>query len=587
MTLTNSAATETSIKPPPPPPTANSKPNVNQVTTDFFNSIEEEQKPMIDPVVSRRVFISLRWFSADNISSPTGYSQQQGIHNPFVQRQMTGAFTSQPFGGGQVQIQSTGFPPSFPVQLAQPFQSTQPFPLSQTNGFAIPSHSTPQHRPFSTFIPQQATGILSGPTVNFLQPQPTGSNPFRQSMLFPQSTGMPTFSGSGAVPTPLSAFPQITSMSQMASNLPPMISSTQFGHNNSSELPVRPASTPLTVAANPLSTSPPIAQPVKSHQTGSRNPFGVPVTPAPPVPKPPTLLELSMGFGRLGDGNQGLQPRPAAAASPQAQTTTMAPTESILSTVASSFSLMNKVEENTPFPTGDLNRLGSHPFNSQAVSTVTSSNRSESLFSLSSQPTGAAVSSYVPSAPLAAPIKSQPTGFGGMKPFKPTSSFGASLLETLPPIPQSGTTTPDVSAQTAAHTSAPLLPTNITMNGSAASSVAKDSNVPGALSSQSTAGPLPARGFTPGVGLRPQATGVLGAANPFRATMFAATSTPSTVGGPSHSFVSSASTPPFGVFTNGTGGFPMLGPGNNAFGPPFTHLGQGNMQQQNAGAPST
>lgn len=501
---------------------------------------------------------------------------------------MTGAFTSQPFGG-QVQIHPTGFNPSVP------FQPTQLLPSPQTNSFAIQSQSAPQHRPFSTFIPQQATGLPSGATTGFLQPQPTGANPFRQSMLVSQVTGMPALNGIGIPPMPPLSAPQINPLSQMTSNMQmyasgqplaqhaqvrqPLPSSTQSGRNNpSSEAPARPASTPLaSTAASQSSTFPPVAQPVKSHQTGSRNPFGVPVTPAPPVPKPPTLLELSMGFGRLGtDGTQPLlQPQSTATTNSLAQNTTTSTRETTFSTVASSFAFTSKFEGNAS-PTSDLNRFSSHQLDLQTVSKTASSTASDFL---SSQPTNAAASLNAPMIPMTGPIKSQPTGYGGVKPFKPTSSFGASLLESLPPIPQSGATTPDANAQTAAHSSTPSLPTSLAFNTFAASSVGKD-NMVGTINSQPTGVSSPSQrlngGFTPGIGLRPQATGSVGAANPFRATMFAATSAPSTVGGVPHTFASSASAPLFGGLSNGT----------VAFNPAFTFLGQdsSNMQQQNAGA---
>ncbi|KAG8220812.1 hypothetical protein J3R82DRAFT_2257 [Butyriboletus roseoflavus] len=535
-------------------------------------------------------------------------SAEQAAHNPFVQRQLTGALASQPFGG-QVQIQSTGFLPSLPFQFAQSSPPTHPLSSSQANSFSIQSHQAPQHRPFSTFVPQQATSLQPGPTPGFLQPQPTGSNPFRQSVLIPQTSGMLTLNSNGIPPVPPPSAPRTNSFFQLTSNLQsqspqqhtapfvqarqPVPSSTQFGHNSLSEVPARPASTPLTsIVADPSSTSPPIAQAVKSHQTGSRNPFGVPVAPAPPVPKPPTLLELSMGFGRLGvDGSQPLpQSQSIAATSPQVQSTNTVPTESTFTTVASSFAFANKLEENASTPSSDLHSLGSHSLHVQMTPTNASSKASDSLsFPLSSQPTNATVASRAPSIPVAGPIKPQHTGFGGVKPFKPTSSFGASLLESLPPIPQSGATTPDPNAQT----TTPSLPTNITLSGSVyASSVGKDSNVLGTMNPQPTGVNFPSQrvngGFTPGVGLRPQPTGALGAANPFRATMFAATSASPTVSGVSNTLVSSVSTPPFGGLSNGSGVSPAFGSvfGNGAFSPSFTHLGQdgSSMQQQNAGA---
>ncbi|KAH0836526.1 hypothetical protein J3R83DRAFT_8165 [Lanmaoa asiatica] len=585
----NSTTTQISVKPPSPPPSgANSKPGVDHAVADFFGSIEEEQTPIFNPVTGRQVLFSYCPSFRNKASSPTGnHFQQQTVHNPFVQRQMTGAFTSQPFGG----------------------QPTQPLLSSQTNSFTIQSQQAPQHRPFSTFVPQQATDQQSRPTAGLLQPQYTGANPFRQSVHIPEGIGMPTFNSNGIAPMPSPFTPQADSLFQMTSNLQsqlpgqpmasvvqvrqPIPSSTQFGYNNpSSQVPVRPASTPLTsIVANPSSTSPPIAQPVKSHQTGSRNPFGVPVTPAPPVPKPPTLLELSVGSGRLGvDGSQPPpQSQSTAVTSPQVQSTTTATIESTFSTVASSFAFTNKLEENASSLSNDLSRLGSHPPNPQTAPTTTGSRASDLLFSsLSSQPTNATGSSHAPSIPLTGPIQTQPTGFR-VKQFKPTSSFGASLLESLPPIPQSGTTTPDPSAQTTTHLSTPSLPTNLALNGSGyESSVGKSSNVLGSINPQPTGVPLPSQrmngGSTFGVGLRPQATGALGAANPFRATMFATTSAPPTV---SSTLVSSASTPPFGGLSNGTDVLPSFGPGfgNGAFSPSITHLGQNSMNmQQNAGA---
>lgn len=526
---------------------------------------------------------------------------------------MTGAFISQPFGG-QVQTQSTGFPPSLPFQFAQPFQSTQPLSSFPANNFTIQSQQVPQHRPFSTFIPQQATGLQFGPNTGFLQPQPTGVNPFRQSMLIPQATGMLALNSNGIPPMP--PLPQTDSLFQLSGNLPsqspgqpmamaplvqvrqPVRSGTQSEYNNpSSEVRVRPVSTPqISIVANPSFISPPIAQPVKSHQTGSRNPFGVPVTPAPPVPKPPTLLELSMGIGRLGlDDSQPLpQSQSTPSTSPHVQRTSAATTESSFSAVASTFAFTDKSEESASSLSSDLNSLGSHHLNFQMAPTTMGSKALDSLSSpLSSQITNATVSSRAPSISMTGPIKPQHTGFGGVKPFKPTSSFGASLLESLPPIPQSGPTIPDPSAQTTIHWSTPSLPANPSLDGSVyASSVGKESNVAGTINPQPTGVPFPSQkvngGFTPGVGLRPQVTGALGAANPFRATMFATSSAPPPVGSVSNTLVSSASTPPFGGLSNGTGVFPAFGPGlgYGAFSSFPAHLGQdsSNMQQQNAGA---
>ncbi|TFY51426.1 hypothetical protein EVG20_g11006, partial [Dentipellis fragilis] len=124
------------------------KPEGGKALSDFFSAIEEEQQTMFNP----------------QTNSPTAnYFQQQAAHNPFVQRQMTGAFPGQP----QMQFQNTGF--IHPQMTAVPFQHQQ----------------QQQPQSFSAFLQPQSTG--------FLQPQATGSNPFRQSTLMPQTTGLSPF----------------------------------------------------------------------------------------------------------------------------------------------------------------------------------------------------------------------------------------------------------------------------------------------------------------------------------------------------------------------------------------------------------
>ncbi|KIJ20689.1 hypothetical protein PAXINDRAFT_95745 [Paxillus involutus ATCC 200175] len=582
-------------------PGTGSKLDTNQIMSDFFNCIEEEQ------VTSSPV-----------TGSPTNnHFQQHTAHNPFVQRQLTGAFTSQPFGfPGPVQMQPTGFPVSQPIQIAQSSQFAQPFQFSQTMAFGVqPQQQAPQHRPFSTFLPPQAA-LQSGPSAGLLQPQATGVNPFRQSMFMPQTTGMAAFNPGDLTLTPQVSTAQAHSPFQITPQLQPFgqpfaqpaSSSTSVGPTGariSSDIPARPASTPLTSFGATLSSpiSPPIAQPVKSHQTGSRNPFGAPVTAAPPVPKPPTLLELSMGYGKLGLGGsqppfqQSLQ---TDAVHSQTQPATAGASESTISSVASSFASANKSDENTFSSYGGyLNGFGASTLNPSG-SSASDSSFSSSL--LSSQPTGATITSSAPSISVSAvggPLTAQTTGFGGIKPFKPTSNFGASLLESLPPIPQSGATTPDTTGvPTASHLSTPSLPTNLSLNGSTFSSgVGKGSNAFGGMNPQPTGAPTSSAfpkvngGSTLGVGLRPQATGTLGGANPFRATMFAATSSPSAVNGMSNTLVPfSTSTPSFRGLSDGAGAFPAFGAafGGGPFAPSFNPTSQDAskqaFQRQDAGA---
>ncbi|KAH7885870.1 ANTH domain-containing protein [Phlebopus sp. FC_14] len=580
----------------------------SEVMSDFFNSIEE-QPTMFNPVTG----------------SPTsGFVHQQAAHNPFVQRQMTDSFPDQSFGvPGQVQMQSTRFP--FPqsqsLQPPQQLQSHAGQP-SHSSHFGIQlSQQAPQHRPFSAFLLPQVTGVSPAPAV--FQPQVTGANPFRQSLLLPQTTGMAAFNGGGVnLFASSSQLPggqstqlfQVPSASQPVERQPvgqpspqqPLQPNTPFaqtGVHMSSDVPARPASTPLGSfgPTQMSSSSPPIAQPVKSHQTGSRNPFGVPVAPEPPLPKQPTLAQLSMGFSKLGvDASSTQQPQPTGAFHDPAQS--LSPPESSISTLASSFVLSKKTEDNSfgAF-SQNPNGLGSFALHPQSTSTTTSgSATSDSLFSsfspLTSQSTGATVTSTAPSVSLSStrPLQPQMTGLSGLKPFKPTSSFGTSLLESLPPIPQSGTASPDTtSALTTGNLSTPPAPTNL--NGSyfppGPSGFGQAHGTLGDLGAQSTGAPSPfprVNGNTLGVGLRPQATGALGGANPFRATMFATSSTTSTNGMPPP-LPSSTSTPQFSAF--GATSVPAFGSGLAAgtLGAGFKPRGQDASEQpfqQQNGAPS-
>ncbi|KAG1831380.1 ANTH domain-containing protein [Suillus variegatus] len=522
-TPANGSSTQTSSSAP--------KLEATQAMADFFASVEEDQPAMFNPPTS----------------SPTSnHFRQQPVSNPFVQRQMTGAFQGQPFGfPGQIQPQATAFP--------QSFQSVQPNAFSQQ-----PPSTQHQHRPFSTFLQPQPTGFIMPQGTGFLQPQATGANPFRQSMVMMQGTSTPAFNFgvTNAFLPQMQPAGQTNAPFQPASQPQPSWSSngfvmqtpstsTQFGQVNgartSFDVPTRPASTPLTTfgTTQASSTSPPVAQPVKSHQTGSRNPFGVPTTPAPPVPKPPTLMELAMA----GGSSNNVPPTdfaPPQAPQPQ-QTGFFGPPgasggESSISSVASSFAFGRKPEDRKFSPSG------SGILNPQTTTTA-----SDSLFSsfspLSTQPTGATITSNTPSMSLSGDqLKPQMTGFSGIKPFKPTSSFGASLLESLPPIPQSGPTTPSITGTSGSLSSPPASSGTTSAFGADVSSIGQQPTGVGALSSQ------PEIRSTLGVGLRPQATG---GANPFRATMYAASS-PNAGGG---SVLPTMSSLPQFSGTNGSSSF--------------------------------
>ncbi|KAF9006012.1 ANTH domain-containing protein [Cyathus striatus] len=503
---------------------ANSGLKENKDIIDFFSAIEEEQPTMFNP----------------QTNSPTAaYFQQQAVSNPFAQMMANGGFPQQSMS---VVSQPTGFlmpqntavphaPNPFSLMLQQQqqqlqvqHQHQQQLQVQQQQQIQQPlqSQSTGQ-RLFSTFLHPQQTGFLQQPQQTaFLQPQSTGANPFRQSMLFPQSTGMPVMNN-GVGPQPNNFMKQNFSQqgqNQAAASGPFTASGSSFLNQPkspfaSTNVPPRPSSTPLTSfgASSSRTGSPPVAHPVKTHQTGTKNPFGPVVTAPPPVPRPPTLMELATGSnGNIGNQNgQSLQQQQQQQPHQQSQSqqsnstsngfsfgsSALNPGGTDMSNVASSF-LFSSPNSNSASnkPSNIFSSTSASPLASQNTATTATESTASSLFSpsftsasLSTQPTGAST----PSIQLSGPVKSHATGFAGLKPFKPTSSFGASLLESLPSIPGSSPNTPSIPGAAPAGF--------------------------GSLSSQSTGATGGSfTGSTIGQGLRPQMTGA-GGANPFRLSM--------------------------------------------------------------------
>lgn len=55
-------------------------------------------------------------------------------------------------------------------------------------------------------------------------------------------------------------------------------------------------------------------------------------------------------------------------------------------------------------------------------------------------PAGAMPTGNAPTMGPSSPLQAQSTGFTGLKAFKPTSSFGTQLVESLPPLPDNAGT---------------------------------------------------------------------------------------------------------------------------------------------------
>jgi hypothetical protein len=521
-------------------------------------------------------------------SSPSTAQFQQANFNPFQAAGTSGNPTN-PFPQFQAQPQPTGvLQPQFTVVPGIAQQSSNPFPTSPN---ALQSQMTGANPFRASTLPMQATGFSPFGQMNPPPPVPMVPNPFsaQNGLLgtnpFPTSpTTHPTnpFPGAGqtmnpfpaaanpnpfTVPTNNSA-PSVTNLNQFPSPnsnpfttqsvtasqpfsfLPP--SQPPFTNLSNQIIPAqtsnptglasgpvtaRPASTPLT-HRNPSSPPP---QPLKSHQTGSRNPFGVPrALSPPPVPRAPTLFEIARGASQS-------QPQSHSPVEVKPQQTGFPTTT--FSSVASTFITGGTGSPQAPQPaTSPFTSLGS---SSTSTSTPTTTATGSTFSSFGVQPTG---STALSSQPTGVPLRPQATGYNaGVKAFKPTSSFGASLIEALPPIPQSEPTTPAASAAVSppawangvsapggvglgaslSGVTSPTTDLGTGTNGAAGFSMGLggvSSSTTGVgtaglgggsfgLSAQPTSSPV---GSSIGVGLRPQATGFglgPGAVNPFRASV--------------------------------------------------------------------
>lgn len=507
-------------------------------------------------------------------AQPTGFLQPQftavpGVAqqsmNPFpgfqptspvpIQPQMTGV---NPFRASILPMQPTGLSPFVPTNPI-PSSATSPNPFSSQNGFlATDPYATttmnPGANPFpiagqtTSPFPVVGNGNPFAAQTNNLASNATGPNPFS----FASSNPFPTKSQTLPQPFFFASPNQPTSPTILNATIPTL--SSTFTVPGPVSVPTRPASTPL-VHTKTSSSPPPM--PVKSHQTGSRNPFGVPKAPSPPpLPRAPTLFELA---------NNTTQPQPQQSQNPvQVKPQATGVPTTTFASVASSFLIGGPGGAQAPqLTTSSLTTsLGSPTMNTSSPASLTAtastgSNSSNPLFSsLGGQSTGG---TFLSSQPTGAPLRPQTTGYtAGVKAFKPTSSFGASLLEALPPIPQSEPSTPALDGASTA-TMSPSFGTTGTTGVGAPAGVGLGANLSGVSSPTNGLGmgtsggaglgsfglAAQSTGFSPtgvgmgtgmggptafgggsslgvgvGVGLRPQATGLgLGAANPFRASM--------------------------------------------------------------------
>ena len=535
-----------------PPSTSSPPVMASESSIDIFNSIEEQQPTIFNPQTESP---NMTYFYQNQ-----GQALNPGL-NPFrasmVVPQMTGIPAgTQPFINLLINLQHGASPFPIPAQAtgmpflnmqhtATPFNH-QPSMSAFANGAQNTISSTPQET--------QNAFLLLQP-MPFLQPQPTG-NPFRQSMFLPQTTGMPMGNTSGFDVAGLGASPSPPALQQPQavgfSNFLAQQSSITLGPD-----PTKPNSPFVGAMINRPASTPaghsnlPAIKPLVPHVTGSRNPFGQPrQSSPPPVPKAPTIQELlAAKANEIPLNPQQQQAMPTGLGAQQAFFTGAFGTSSGLSpfkltenqnqnmsSVASSFAQSPASSTLTSQPTG-LPQL-----TVQNTSTTTTSGFSDAFSALSLNTatpltTGTTFTSS-PGLNTSGPLQPQATGFAGLKPFKPTSAFGASLMESLPTVPGSGAATPSGqgspnlgpsnSASTLETSSSTTVP-SFSIDGPTTTQTWL-----GALNAQPTgltslSGPSSLSGMSPldpnlrgggtstvGVGLRPQLTGT---ANPFRASM--------------------------------------------------------------------
>ncbi|CDU25692.1 related to YAP1802-protein involved in clathrin cage assembly [Sporisorium scitamineum] len=366
----------------------------------------------------------------------TGYNpfmaqQQTGMQMPMHQ-QMTGFGGMQPQVTGFIQPQATGFNPFRQSIMPQPTGFGGPFGAfdGQSSMFSQPQQQ--QQQP-----PQQQQQQQQQPQHQ-QQQQQQQNQPFQG--LQPQHTATPSQPQIPSQQTSTNSFGQPTNQ-QQSSALSSFNSAFQSQSNGQQSKPSEPTASPAKL--------------LLPQKTGSRNPFAPPPgsTPppaSPPAPKGPSLNQLAMSaFGAPNGGHYGLGANAWDGSDPSGKNATnqqqqqqqqqqsgsglLAPQKTgLIGSIASEFAFQNQNN------TSSSNNVGSSFGGSTpgAVSTPTGqpSNDLSSQFGALSFGTNAAGSSSAqPSQPQTLTqtqaLQPQPTGFGGssVRPFKPESSFGASL----------------------------------------------------------------------------------------------------------------------------------------------------------------
>ncbi|KAI0126972.1 ANTH domain-containing protein [Xylariales sp. AK1849] len=270
-TNTNGSSSATGAK----PPQVTKGPDPDLI--DFFDSIEQNQTPMAVNPQQQQQQMQM---------GQGGVGNQWASNSPFQMPQQTGQF--------QTAAQDTGF---VPQQTG--FQSNSPFQQQNNGAFNNQQQQVPQQiQPnftgpgFGGYTPQQSftpgglssipqetvasfqTGAISPPMQTGLQPGQQITNPFRQSMLMANPTGMST--------NPTGMSNQIASFSSPTG--PP---ATQLQRQSTNPF----------ARSSPAASTPPFSNPSTGSPFQSQVPqqAGTPFQPQPPQQAPAPLQPMQTG----------------------------------------------------------------------------------------------------------------------------------------------------------------------------------------------------------------------------------------------------------------------------------------------------
>ncbi|KAG0142468.1 hypothetical protein CROQUDRAFT_109819 [Cronartium quercuum f. sp. fusiforme G11] len=481
----------------PAQPPALAAPEGQKTFTDFFESIESEQQSM---------------FSPNSMSPSANYFQQQSSINPF-QPQPNGFSSAQvqPTGFPGIPAQPTGFGgPSQTVEFMNP-QSTgyinaQPTGLGRASmGQALFGSLNGSNA--TSFLQSQPTGF--GVPFGSIQPQMTGANPFRQSTLGHMNA--PPFGPIAAQPTGYNPFASTQTANFSNSTTSPWQSMPDRANGAMSAPPGQSSEQPASLKPQATGSRNPFAPVPGSLPAVPKLPNNLSLNALAASAFSQSMVqqrarEQAAALQQQQQQSNQSQQKPAEtlkdpvlvaeeqrAAEQKAQFANFFSTQlsklegggkmvgaqgqgasggGLFASVASEFAVTKPKEESLGIGGSSLQTptsLNAQPtgfgsLNSQPTGFPSLNSQSTGFpSSLDSQPTTSSTftPSFLSTQPMGMvsgqqPIISQPTGFGGstVKPFQPSSSFGASLQQNLTSNPfTSGTasTGPSSSFQPQQH----------------------------------------------------------------------------------------------------------------------------------------